>query len=85
MNQPHADAPNALPVTITYRNQDFLFFPVNETDHIGQQLKKTRAFYESDVLETIRERTHKRQGTAIDASAFIGTHSIFFRNFVSAI
>lgn len=81
MIQIHTDTPSPLPVTINYQKQELHFSPVSEADHIGQHLKISHAFYEADVLEKIRERTRGRQGAAIDAGAFIGTHSIFFQKF----
>lgn len=81
MNQKSIDIQKPLPVTINYQGHELHFFPVSESDHIGQYLKRSHAFYEADVLEKIRERTRGRQGTAIDAGAFIGTHSIFFQKF----
>jgi FkbM family methyltransferase len=81
MNKVHIDISIQLPATISYQGQELHFFPVSEDDHIGQYLKRSHSFYEADVLEKIRERTRGRQGTAIDAGAFIGTHSIFFQKF----
>jgi FkbM family methyltransferase len=43
-------------------------------------MRRTGTFYEIDVLEAIKGRLEEtgRVGAAVDAGAFIGTHSIFF-------
>lgn len=81
MNQTEIDSRSPPPATFKYQGTELRFFPVNEEDYIGQYLKLKNEFYESDVLEKIRKHTPDQQGIAIDAGAFIGTHSVFFQRF----
>lgn len=62
--------------TVEFRGPD-------ENDHILSVMRRTGTFYERDVLERLKERIRKRgrQGAAVDAGAFIGTHSTYFAQF----
>jgi len=62
--------------TVEFRGPD-------KNDHILSVMRRTGTFYERDVLERLKERIRKRgrQGAAVDAGAFIGTHSAYFAQF----
>jgi FkbM family methyltransferase len=63
-----------------------LVFPSLE-DYMARVIRETGTFYERDVLEAIRASLRRtpappgKQRTAIDAGAFVGTHSIYFAKF----
>ena len=66
----------------TYEGQSIEFRSVDEKDHILGNMLRRNTFYEVDVLERIRERVKTRaSAAAIDAGAFIGTHSTYFAKF----
>jgi protein O-GlcNAc transferase len=75
------DSPNLGALAIEYQGQALRFYPTSEVDHIAQYIREKKAFYEADVLEKIQALTSGRAGMAIDAGAFIGTHSVFFGKF----
>ena len=69
-------------VRFEYEGQPIEFRSVGEHDHILGNMLRHGTFYEVDVLERIRERVKARpNGAAIDAGAFIGTHSTYFAKF----
>lgn len=48
-------------------------------EHVLGVMRSTGTFYESDVLEFLRERLSRRSaGLIVDAGAFIGTHAVYF-------
>lgn len=56
----------------------------SEKDWIYSTILKTRAFYESDLLEYIRYAMKGRRGCVLDVGANIGNHSVYFGKFVGA-
>ncbi len=70
-------------VQFKYEGQSIAFRSVATEDHILRVMQTHRTFYEQDVLEKLRERLSRRQGAgaAVDAGAFIGSHSIYFAKF----
>src|SRR5260221_2416620 len=59
-----------------------MFRSVGENDHILGNMLRRSTFYELDVLERIRQRVKSRaNAAAVDAGAFIGTHSTYFAKF----
>ena len=69
-------------VRFDYCGEPIVFRSLSRDDHILQVMQRRGTFYERDVLERLRQRLEKRQGgAAIDAGAFIGTHSIYFALF----
>jgi FkbM family methyltransferase len=69
-------------VRFAYEGQVIVFRSVGENDHILGNMLRRGTFYELDVLERIRQRVKSRaNGAAIDAGAFIGTHSTYFAKF----
>lgn len=76
---------NGTRVVFTYESQTVEFASVSDNDHILQIMRKLQTFYERDILERIRQLLDRRAtaGAAIDAGAFIGTHSIYFARFCS--
>ena len=78
--QGFADSPTE--VRFTYEGRLIEFRSVGENDHILGNMLRRSTFYEVDVLERIRERVKARaNAAAIDAGAFIGTHSTYFAKF----
>jgi len=68
-------------VRVQHRQREFDFKAVRPDDHIFRILRKTHRFYENDVLNRLLERLSRvggSRGAAIDAGAFMGTHSVFF-------
>lgn len=49
---------------------------VDEEDHIGRLITKSRQFYELDLLEDARTRV--KSGVAVDVGAHIGNHALWF-------
>ena len=75
-----ADSP--IEVRFEYEGQLIEFRSVGGHDHILGNMLRHSTFYEVDALERIRERVKARaNGAAIDAGAFIGTHSTYFAKF----
>ena len=76
-------ASSSAEVQFDYEGQSIAFSSVASEDHILRDMQTRRTFYEQDVLERLRERLCKRQeaGAAVDAGAFIGSHSIYFAKF----
>jgi FkbM family methyltransferase len=69
-------------VRFAYEGQLIEFRSVGEHDHILGNMLRRSTFYELDVLERIRQRVKARaNAAAIDAGAFIGTHSVYFAKF----
>ncbi|HKQ25249.1 MAG TPA: FkbM family methyltransferase [Burkholderiales bacterium] len=69
-------------VKFAYEGQPIAFRTFGEKDHISGNMLRRKTFYEVDVLERIRDRVKARaSATAIDAGAFIGTHSTYFAKF----
>jgi len=66
-----------------YDGKTVEFRGLDKDDHILGIMRRTGTFYERDVLERLKERIRKRgrQGAAVDAGAFIGTHSTYFAQF----
>ncbi len=67
-------------VEFNYKDSAFKFYGVSDDDYIYNYLKDKEEFYEQDVLERINIvlQNHNKTGAAIDAGAFMGTHSIYF-------
>jgi FkbM family methyltransferase len=71
-------------VSVQYRGARFSFRTFGGNDHILKILRRTGRFYEQDVLDRLQDRykaslrSRAQGGCAVDAGAFIGTHSIFF-------
>ena len=53
-------------------------------DHIFEQVRQTRSFYENDLLERIDLLTGNRASVIIDVGANIGNHAIFFSKVLGA-
>jgi FkbM family methyltransferase len=72
-------------VVFRCESQTVEFASVSEDDHILGVMRKLETFYERNVLERIRQLLARRatSGAAIDAGAFVGTHSIYFALFCS--
>ena len=72
-------------VVFGYESQTMEFASVSEDDYILGVMRKLQTFYERDVLERIRQvlAQGESSGAAIDAGAFVGTHSIYFARFCS--
>ncbi len=69
-------------VRFAYEGQPIVFRSVGENDHILGNMLRRSTFYELDVLERIRQRVKSRaNAAAVDAGAFIGTHSTYFAKF----
>ncbi len=69
-------------VRFEYEGQPIMFRSVGENDHILGNMLRRSTFYELDVLERIRQRVKSRaNAAAVDAGAFIGTHSTYFAKF----
>jgi len=70
----------ATDVTFRYGGEIIDIRSVSSDDHLLQIMRNTNSFYERDVLVRINDRIGARDhsGAAIDAGAFIGTHSLFF-------
>lgn len=73
-------SPRDSTVEFVYSSRQFTFQCWPEPDHLLRSMRRHGTFYEIDVLETVRERLQAggRSGAAIDAGAFIGTHSVYF-------
>jgi FkbM family methyltransferase len=71
--------PHDVYTSFDYEGLKIQFWGVAEGDHIIKIMQGSHTFYEWDVLEKLRDRLQKRRtsGVAIDAGAFIGTHSIY--------
>jgi len=68
--------------SFAYEGQWIKFRSTGEREHILGNMLRRSTFYELDVLERIRDRVKTRAGAAaIDAGAFIGTHSIYLAKF----
>ena len=69
-------------VRFTYEGRPIVFRSVGENDHILGNMLRRSTFYELDALERIRQRVKSRaNAAAVDAGAFIGTHSTYFAKF----
>lgn len=68
--------------TVEYRGHTAQFYDIGRPDHIHDTMKKTGAFYEKDLLESIFQRCPPGKAM-IDVGANIGTHSIFFATALS--
>ena len=75
-------------VIFEYEDNSLEFRCVRANDYLCETMKMSKQFYEIDVLEKLRERVARRQekdpkmsGAAIDAGAFMGTHSVYFSKF----
>lgn len=69
-------------VRFAYDGQSIAFRSVGRDDHILRDMQRRGTFYESDVLERIKQLLQKRtSGASIDAGAFIGSHSVYFAQF----
>jgi FkbM family methyltransferase len=69
-------------VRFEHEGQPMVFRSVGENDHILGNMRRRSTFYELDVLERIRQRVKSRaNAAAVDAGAFIGTHSTYFAKF----
>ncbi|MFG6176446.1 FkbM family methyltransferase [Halomonas sp. THAF12] len=65
-----------------YRGEMVHFALPNQEDHIQNLIRYNKGFYESAMLEDIRERFSG--GAVFDVGANIGNHSIFFARFCGA-
>ena len=54
------------------------FRGVGADDHVLAVMRESGAIYEQSVLLKILHQLNGRKGAAVDAGAFIGTHSVFF-------
>ena len=70
-------------VSVQYCGARFSFRTFGGNDHVLKILRRTGRFYEEDVLVRLQDRykaslrSKGEGGCAVDAGAFIGTHSIF--------
>ena len=71
-------------VQFIYEDTLLDFTSVSSNDHILRMMRETKSFYEEDVLDFLRAELPSlpQRSTAIDAGTFIGTHSIFFAQFI---
>jgi FkbM family methyltransferase len=54
-----------------------------EEDHISRTIARTKAFYESDLLDAVR-RVYWPGTIILDVGAYIGNHTVFFAKVVGA-
>lgn len=78
--QPKVARLTASVIEFQYITQSFRFASVHPEDHIWNAMKRSNSFYEVDVLEEISRRLGPpiSGSLAIDAGAFLGTHSVYF-------
>jgi FkbM family methyltransferase len=62
---------------IRHEGRTFLVPERGSKDHLLDQMRKRRSFYELDLLEAVRRRA-KGDGVAIDVGANVGNHSLYF-------
>jgi FkbM family methyltransferase len=65
-------------VTFSHDGEEFTFRGPSPNDHIIGLMRKSNGIYERHVLERVRDRLFNQVGAAVDAGAFIGTHSVYF-------
>ena len=82
LNNDMSVAPNA--VSFIYQGETVAFQGVTANDLILKIMREHGSFYELDVLERLHEILNSRtqNSVAVDAGAFIGTHSLFFAKFL---
>jgi FkbM family methyltransferase len=66
-------------VVFEYAGRRFTLVAPRPDEHVLTVMKETESFYETDVLEILRDKLHRRakRGIGIDVGAFIGTHTVF--------
>lgn len=62
---------------IRYAGKKYFIPERGAKDHLLDQMRKRKAFYELDLLEAIRDKA-QNNGVAIDVGANVGNHSLFF-------
>jgi FkbM family methyltransferase len=65
-------------VIYRYGNNNFSIKGYSESDWIFSLIKKTKTFYEIDLLKYINFTLSKRQGFIVDVGANIGNHAVYF-------
>ena len=71
-------------VELEYEGQRIDLVFASADDYMARIIRETGTFYERDVLEAIRASLRKQTPApriAIDAGAFVGTHSVYFAKF----
>jgi FkbM family methyltransferase len=70
-------------VELEYEGQRIDLEFASADDYMARLIRETGTFYERDVLEAVRAslRRWPKPRVAIDAGAFVGTHSIYFAKF----
>ncbi|MGC9418677.1 MAG: hypothetical protein ACP5EN_06845 [Rhodovulum sp.] len=63
---------------ISYRGRTFTCPRRAAPDHILDQMRRRRAFYEADLLAVLDAKVAGRKGVALDIGANVGNHSLFF-------
>lgn len=62
---------------IRHEGRTYLVPERGSKDHLLDQMRKRKSFYEIELLEALRRRT-KAGGIALDVGANVGNHSLFF-------
>ncbi len=66
----------------THSKTESLYFP-DRDDHIVNVIRRTRTFYESDLLEHLWFAV-PRKGVFVDVGANIGNHTVFFAKYMAS-
>lgn len=62
---------------IGHGGQSFAMPRRSGPDHILDQMRRRRAFYETDLLETLGREVGARGGVALDVGANVGNHTLY--------
>jgi len=65
-------------IVYNYRKNNITIQGYSESDWIFSLIKKTKTFYEIDLLKYINFTLSQRQGCILDIGANIGNHSVYF-------
>lgn len=66
---------------VTYKGKDVRIHIYQSEEHISDEIRRTKTFYESEFLQYI-ETNYSIQKGIIDIGANIGNHSLFFSEFL---